>query len=313
MTARAFGELFVDDVLFGVGLVDLARASSSSSSSLVEASIVDRCPLLRSPRHRLRPRRSGAGDLVDGHLADHGAEIGGAFEGLLFFEVVHLFDGAGVEGGVVVLFVEGLFYERAGAGDRRPAARLRSRLERSAGERGEFRSRRSAWMAVTIVCRSASRSSHMAGASYCAAATCGRLELELRVALEWSRSLRLWKLGVLGDNLFRLRAPSLPRGLVRSGGTRWERRDRRGRRQRPRWARTRRSARSCRARATTGTVDGCSLATSSLCNSRPRSAQSRRAATVAAIGASCRVSGRRWRERDSPGSVAPPSQPAGMV
>ena len=51
----------------------------------------------------------GTRDLVDGHLADHGAEIGGAFEGLLFVEVVHLFDGAGVEG-VASLFFDELFF-----------------------------------------------------------------------------------------------------------------------------------------------------------------------------------------------------------
>ena len=60
--------------------------------------------------------RAGAGDLVDGHLADHGAEIGGAFEGLLFVEVVHLFDGAGVEGRAVVFFVEGLFHAATPSG-----------------------------------------------------------------------------------------------------------------------------------------------------------------------------------------------------
>ena len=55
--------------------------------------------------------------MINRHLAEHGAEVGGAFEGLLFVEFLHLLDGAGVKGGVVVLLVEGLLYERAGGGD----------------------------------------------------------------------------------------------------------------------------------------------------------------------------------------------------
>ena len=47
--------------------------------------------------------RGGAGDLIDGHLAEHGSEIGCSFEGFLLFKVIHLFDGAGVECYVFVL------------------------------------------------------------------------------------------------------------------------------------------------------------------------------------------------------------------
>jgi hypothetical protein len=42
--------------------------------------------------------RRGAGDVVDGHLSDHAAEVGCAFEGL-FVKVVDLLDGGGVDGG----------------------------------------------------------------------------------------------------------------------------------------------------------------------------------------------------------------------
>ena len=60
---------------------------------------------------------AGSGDLIDGHLADHRSEISGAFKRLLFFKIVHLFDGACVQGGVVVLLVKGLLNVGAGRRD----------------------------------------------------------------------------------------------------------------------------------------------------------------------------------------------------
>ncbi len=115
----AFGELFVDDVLFGVRLVEiLVLIGFIDTGEIIDGGVVDAVLFLEVVLISSSSTfGAGAGDLVDGHLADHSAEIGGAFEGLFFFEVVHLFDGAGVKSGVVVLFVEGLFYECAGAGD----------------------------------------------------------------------------------------------------------------------------------------------------------------------------------------------------
>ncbi len=59
---------------------------------------------------------SGMSNLIDGHLADHGAEIGCAFQALLFVEVVQLFDGAGMEGDAEVFILDGLFFEEAVGG-----------------------------------------------------------------------------------------------------------------------------------------------------------------------------------------------------
>ncbi len=41
----------------------------------------------------------GAGDLVDGHLAEHGAEVGYAFQGLLFAEAFLVLKSGGLKGG----------------------------------------------------------------------------------------------------------------------------------------------------------------------------------------------------------------------
>jgi hypothetical protein len=60
----------------------------------------------------------GTRDLVDGHLADHGSEVGSTFEGLLFIEVVHLFDCAGVEGVDLFVFCELFFVQDADCGVR---------------------------------------------------------------------------------------------------------------------------------------------------------------------------------------------------
>ena len=118
----AFGELFVNDVFFSVGLIKifvLVLFIGSSRSPIV--GIVDAVLFFKIVLVEVLFARAfsgtGAGDLVDGHLAEHGAEVGGSFERLLLFEIVHLFNGAGVESGVVVLFVERLLNKRAGAGD----------------------------------------------------------------------------------------------------------------------------------------------------------------------------------------------------
>jgi hypothetical protein len=110
----------VEDVLFGVGLVEvvvLLVVFFVGFFEVVVGGIVDAVLFFEVVHILLFVDVAGAGDLVDGHLADHGAEVGGAFEGLFFFEVVHLFNGAGVERGVVVLLVKGLLYEGAGSGD----------------------------------------------------------------------------------------------------------------------------------------------------------------------------------------------------
>jgi hypothetical protein len=118
----AFGELFVEDVLFGVGLVEIflmVFVFGFGFVEIVEAivdGIVNAVFFFEVLFLFFFIDVAGAGDLIDGHLADHGAEIGGSFERLFLFEVVHLLNGAGVKSGVVVLLVEGLLYQSPGAG-----------------------------------------------------------------------------------------------------------------------------------------------------------------------------------------------------
>jgi len=111
------GEVLVQNVFFGIGLVEVfvvlvlfIGLIEFVVDGIVEGVLFFEIVLL------LLVHIAGAGDLVDGHLTDHGAKVGGAFEGLLFFEVVHLFDGAGVQRGVVVLLVDDLFFKDASAG-----------------------------------------------------------------------------------------------------------------------------------------------------------------------------------------------------
>jgi hypothetical protein len=117
----AFGELFVEHVLFGVGLVELLLLflfGFFEIAEVFEGGVEDGVLFFEVVLFLFFVDVAGASDLIDRHLADHGAEIGGSFECLLLFEVIiHLFDGAGVKCGVVVLFVESLFDEGSGAGD----------------------------------------------------------------------------------------------------------------------------------------------------------------------------------------------------
>jgi hypothetical protein len=115
----AFGELFVEDVLFGIGFVEIFvvfGVGFIEVLEIIESGVVDAVLFFEVVHFLLFVDVAGARDLVDGHLADHGAEVSCALEGLFLFEVFHLFDGAGVKGGVVVLLVKGLLFERPGAG-----------------------------------------------------------------------------------------------------------------------------------------------------------------------------------------------------
>jgi hypothetical protein len=59
---------------------------------------------------------ASAGDLVDGHLTEHGAEVSCSFKSFLFVKIIELFNRAGVKGRAEVLFVKRLLFELALAG-----------------------------------------------------------------------------------------------------------------------------------------------------------------------------------------------------
>ena len=98
----AFG--FIFRIVFAASSA-LAWYSSSSSS--------------RSSSSRSSSSISGRGarDVVDGHFAQHGAEIRCAFQGF-FLEVVHLLDGGSMQGEGVVVVFENLLDELSGAGSK---------------------------------------------------------------------------------------------------------------------------------------------------------------------------------------------------
>jgi hypothetical protein len=127
----ALAEVFVNNIFFGVGLVELFFFDVFFVGVLefADGELVDGILLFEVVIEIffVRPLSgAGAGDVIDGHLAEHGAEIGCSLERLfLFVKVVHLFDGAGVEGGVVVLLVQGLLYQGACLGDEGAWGRFR--------------------------------------------------------------------------------------------------------------------------------------------------------------------------------------------
>jgi hypothetical protein len=131
-----FGELFVDDVFFGVALVEIFVFFVGVNEIIAEGIV--NCIFLFEVVFLLVDI-AGASDLVDGHLTDHGAKIRGAFESLLLIEVVHLFNGAGVERRIEVLLVKGLLFERAATGGevlRRASANVGNLIVRWVGDSG---------------------------------------------------------------------------------------------------------------------------------------------------------------------------------
>ena len=73
----AFGELFVEDVLFGVGLVEiflfLFLLGFLEIVEVFESGVEEGVLFFEVVLYLFFVDVAGAGDLVDGHLADHGS------------------------------------------------------------------------------------------------------------------------------------------------------------------------------------------------------------------------------------------------
>jgi hypothetical protein len=85
----------VDDIFFGIGLVEvflvILVVGVVEVVEVVDGGIVKGVLFFEVlVKVLLVGALAGAraGDVVDGHLAEHCAEVGGALEGLLFFEVL---------------------------------------------------------------------------------------------------------------------------------------------------------------------------------------------------------------------------------
>ena len=122
-TASAiFSELFVNDILFRVGLVKLRLIALLIGIELADCQVVDRVFFLVVLFVLIFIDIAGTGNLVDRHLTEHRAQVRSSFQRLLFIKVLHLFDGAGMERRVVVLFIKSLFNKSAGTRNESVAA-----------------------------------------------------------------------------------------------------------------------------------------------------------------------------------------------